>query len=144
MNIWITWASCSNADPDSVGQVGGRDSFAARSLVTPSLVTPLALTPHPEQQILKQRDATYLLCLVQACVLLPSSCPTLCDPLGHGLLGSSIHGVLQLNAWHPFRCFDFLGLECGSGICAFTQDCTLRNAAQECLFPMLTTEGCES
>lgn len=27
MNIWITWASCSNADPDSVGQVGETPHF---------------------------------------------------------------------------------------------------------------------
>ena len=87
MNIWITWASCSNADPDSVGQEGGQDSFSARSLVTPSLVTLLVFTPHPEWQILKQRDASYLLCLLQACVLLPSSCPPLCDPPGAQLAG---------------------------------------------------------
>ena len=28
-------------------------------------------------------------------VLVAQSCPTLCDPMDHSLLGSSVHGILQ-------------------------------------------------
>ena len=31
----------------------------------------------------------------QACAESLQSCPSLCDPLDHGLPGSSVHGILQ-------------------------------------------------
>ena len=32
---------------------------------------------------------------VCVCVLVAQSCPTLCDPMDHSLLGSSVLGILQ-------------------------------------------------
>ena len=52
-------------------------------------------------------------------VLVAQSCPTLCDPMDHSLLGSSVHGILQARIleWVAIsfsRGFPDTGIEPGS------------------------------
>ena len=37
----------------------------------------------------------FISCLFYICVLVTQACPTLCDPMDCGPLGSSVHGILQ-------------------------------------------------
>ena len=45
-----------------------------------------------------------------SCCLVTRSCPTLCDPTDHSLLGSSVHGISQARILEYVAIFSFQGI----------------------------------
>ena len=59
-----------------------------QSWVSPSAVNGQTPTSFPHTSVLS---------IVCCCYLVPKSCLTLCDPMDCSPLGSSVHGILQVN-----------------------------------------------